>query len=158
MHGLPNALLTKMLCPQTMYRIKDPKRSLDFYTRIIGFRWVLNTMSNQLKHCTPASVRVSTHKQFVCQHGLGLMAYSSLYPSKCMHKVCVHTAGSLKSWTSQTASLVCTSWATMMQVKFQKKGKKGYAQHNRIQILKIWANAGNNILSSAAMRPQKGSD
>ena len=23
---------------QTMYRIKDPKRSLDFYTRIIGMR------------------------------------------------------------------------------------------------------------------------
>ena len=25
---------------QTMYRIKDPKRSLDFYTRIIGMRCV----------------------------------------------------------------------------------------------------------------------
>ena len=30
-----------MRCPQTMYRIKDPKQSLDFYTRIIGFRQVI---------------------------------------------------------------------------------------------------------------------
>lgn len=46
-----------------------------------------------------------------------------------------------------------------MQVKFRKTGKKGYAQLNRIQILKNCANTGNNMLSCAALGPQKtGSD
>ena len=30
--------MTVYVSVQTMYRIKDPKRSLDFYTRVIGMR------------------------------------------------------------------------------------------------------------------------
>ncbi|KAL3154237.1 Lactoylglutathione lyase [Trebouxia sp. C0010 RCD-2024] len=36
----PDPATQDYIFQQTMYRIKDPKRSLDFYTRIIGFRLI----------------------------------------------------------------------------------------------------------------------
>ena len=39
-----------------MYRIKDPKRSLDFYTRIMGFRWVTE---NQKQHQSDFSYSIA---------------------------------------------------------------------------------------------------
>ncbi len=36
--------MTVYVSVQTMYRIKDPKRSLDFYTRVIGMRYVSSYM------------------------------------------------------------------------------------------------------------------
>ncbi|CAK0735017.1 Lactoylglutathione lyase [Coccomyxa viridis] len=37
---LPDPATKDFIFQQTMYRIKDPKRSLDFYTRIIGMRLI----------------------------------------------------------------------------------------------------------------------
>jgi len=34
----PDSATKGFIFQQTMYRIKDPKRSLDFYTRIMGMR------------------------------------------------------------------------------------------------------------------------
>ncbi len=40
--------MTVYVSVQTMYRIKDPKRSLDFYTRVIGMRYVPPCMQPNL--------------------------------------------------------------------------------------------------------------
>ena len=39
----PEACCNDFIMQQTMMRIKDPKASLDFYSRVMGMRSVLNT-------------------------------------------------------------------------------------------------------------------
>ena len=71
----PDESCKDFIMQQTMMRIKDPKASLDFYTRILGMRYVLGRCFNTVSMIvvlfqSPQAVGFSLDEVFALLYGI----------------------------------------------------------------------------------------
>lgn len=75
---------------QTMFRVKDPVKSVDFYTRVLGMRWVWQHVAAQAACLHQRIHNKSISTLLSCHHALRARLYGwpHIHSSPCCHPWC----------------------------------------------------------------------